>query len=72
MEQVVFKVSSVTNAQRGQKLLNQRGIYSKIERNRSPVPGEGCGYSIVANGSRELAERILRDGQVRIVEVGSR
>ena len=44
-----IKLGSITNAQRAQKLLAQRGIVSRVSRLQSPKAGDGCGYVIRAN-----------------------
>lgn len=69
MDKILFKVSSVTNAQRGQKVLSVNGISSNIERTKSPKVGEGCGYMIIVDINEKDAEKILRDNGIRIVGI---
>lgn len=69
MEKIYYKVSSITNAQRGQKLLATKGISSRIEKIQSPRFGDGCGYTIVVATTNGAVEKILIEGGIRIVGV---
>lgn len=69
MKQLRFKVSSITNAQRGQKLLSSNGIFSSIERIQHPGSTDGCGYTITTSSDNVKAEQLLLDAGIRILEV---
>lgn len=72
MNETLFRVSSITNVQRGQKVLSANGISSKIERVSKPKAGDGCGYVIVVNSKGALAENLLRESGIRIVGIDKR
>lgn len=55
---VSFKIGSVTNAQRGAKILRSRGLKPIIRRIESPQPTDGCGYVIKIDTDNE--EKILK------------
>ena len=40
-------VGSITNAMRGKKLLEERGIRAYVHRASNPPEGDGCGYSLL-------------------------
>lgn len=69
MEHVSFKVSSITNAQRGQKILTSKGIPAQIQKIQNPKNGDGCGYVILVNSAASKAERYLIENGIRIVGV---
>lgn len=69
MEKVFFKVSSITNAQRGQKILASYGIPSQIQRIQNPRSGDGCGYTILVSSSASKAQQLLIENGIRIVGV---
>lgn len=62
-------VGSITNAMRGKKLLEAKGIQSYVHRASNPPDGDGCGYSLLITGDEQQATRVLRAGGVRIVRV---
>lgn len=51
-----IKVGSITNAQRGQKLLRKHGYKPQIKRTENPSQTDGCGYVIrvAANGDEPI------------------
>ena len=69
MKKIRFKVSSITNAQRGQKILTSKGISSQIEKIQKPQNGEGCGYTISVKANGAEAEKILISSGIRIIGV---
>ena len=42
-----IKVGSITNAQRSQRSLRQKGYKSIIKKLENPSPQDGCGYMVV-------------------------
>ena len=62
-------VGSITNAMRGKRLLEQRGIRAFIHRSSNPPKGDGCGYSLLVTGNSGQAEKILRSNGVRVVRI---
>ena len=62
-------VGSITNAMRGKKLLEAKGIRSLVHRASNPPDGDGCGYSLLVTERVGQAEEILRKSGVRVVRV---
>lgn len=62
-------VGSITNAMRGKKLLEARGIRAYVHRASNPPEGDGCGYSLLVTDKVGQAEGILRKSGVRVVRV---
>ncbi len=62
-------VSSITNAMRGKRLLEQQGIRAYIHRSSNPPQGDGCGYSLLVTERAGQAEQLLRQNGVRVVRV---
>lgn len=69
MEEIRFKVSSITNAQRGQKILSSHGIPAQIQKIQNIQNGDGCGYTILIKSSASKAEKLLIENGIRIVGV---
>lgn len=65
-----IKVGSVTNAQRGSKLLRIKGYKSSVHRLENPSAGDGCGFVIRLDGGdcNYARELLLRNG-VRVLGV---
>ena len=68
LDNVIFNVSSVTNAMRGKTLLEHNGIRAYVGRTIDADGNNGCGYSItVPEGTgAERAERLLKSAGIRI------
>lgn len=64
-----FHVGSITNAMRGKRLLEERGIRAFLHRASNPEKGDGCGYSLLITGDPELVRKILEKGNVRLLRV---
>ena len=63
-------VSSITYAMRGQKILENHGIPSHIERDVKALAKYGCGYGLrVSAGSDQAARDILAKGGIRVLAV---
>lgn len=62
-------VGSITNAMRGKKLLEERGIRAYVHRASNPPEGDGCGYSLLVTDKVGQAESVLRKNGVRVVRV---
>ena len=62
-------VSSVTNAMRGKRLLEQQGMRAFLHRSSQPSDGDGCGYSLLVTGSVDTAIQILKKSGVRIIRI---
>lgn len=69
MSKTIIKVSSVTNAQRAQKLLRENGFSSYIQRSAAKKSGEGCGYSVTVTSNEDKAIELMRQSGIRIVGV---
>ena len=59
-------VSSITYAMRGQKILENHGIPSSIERDIKALAKYGCRVSV---GSDQTAKDILTKGGIRVLAV---
>lgn len=67
MHKTKIRVSSVTNAVRGVKLLNSYGISAYYKRTTNPALNEGCGYSIYVDyGDKEESVNLLRENEIKI------
>lgn len=65
-----IKVGSVTNAQRGSKLLRRYGIKLTVSRIENPAVGDGCGFVIgVDYADCDTAKRLLVQNGIRILGV---
>ena len=62
-------VGSITNAMRGRRLLEAKGIRSYLHRASHPGENDGCGYRLLVTEDAQRAERILRDSGVRVIRV---
>ena len=63
-----IKVGSVTNAQRGIRILRQNGIKSSVIRIFKPTSDEGCGYALrVGSEDKRKSVDILRRNNIRII-----
>ncbi len=69
MVRPVLLVSSVTFAIKGQNVLREHGISSKIIRNADLKVHSGCGYGIYAMADIFRAQKILAGGGVDILRV---
>lgn len=64
-----IKVGSVTNAQRGAKLLKNAGYRVFVHKQLRPSPADGCGYLLRLEDGDEGALALLRQHGVRITGV---
>ena len=73
MNTIHYNVSSVTNAIRGQKILERNGLRAFVHRRSAAEEREGCGYSVWLSGAgptqAAAAERLLRAAGIRILSV---
>ena len=66
-----LNVSSVTNAMRGQRLLESNGIRAIVSRALEPDGTNGCGYSIrVENRDVDRAEKLIQSIRGKRAEAG--
>ena len=65
-----IKVGSITNAQRSQRSLRQKGYKSIIKKLENPSPQDGCGSMVVVNTyTEEPISILIKEGiQIRGVE----
>ncbi len=66
-----IKVGSITNAQRGVRLLKNKGYRPTMSRLENPSKSDGCGYVIKVYSDSEKVINILRAGSVMILGVDS-
>lgn len=63
-----IKVGSVTNAQRGVKILRSNGISTSVSRLEHPVAADGCGFALRVDASDcERSVELLRRYKIRII-----
>lgn len=67
MEWTSFYVSSVTNAMRGRKLLEQQGFTVYMKRSSRQKENDGCGYVLQVRGNTALAKQQLTGAGIRIL-----
>ena len=61
---------SVTYAQRGERLLNRRGVSCSLRRTPRWMEEQGCGYSLrVQTGEPQRAVELLREEQLPMRKV---
>lgn len=66
-----IKVGSVTNAQRGLRIMKQNAIKASVIRIFKPSAVEGCGYAIrVLSQDKSRATELLKKYGVRIIGDG--
>lgn len=59
-------VRSVTNAMRGQKILETHGVGSYVQRNTN---NQGCGYALKINCDPVWAANLLRSAGIQVSEI---
>lgn len=62
-------VGSITNAMRGKKLLEAKGIRSILQKSSNKEKGDGCGYSLLITDDVGQATAILQQGGVKVRRV---
>lgn len=63
-----IKVGSVTNAQRGVKILRSNGILTSVSRLEHPGVADGCGFALRVDASDfERSVELLRRYKIRII-----
>ena len=68
MRDYYFLLSSITSAEKGEKILQKNGYRAHIFKDSVMNP-YGCGYVIKASGNRENMETILKNSGVRVNEI---
>lgn len=61
-----IKVGSITNAQRGQRLLRTGGYKAQIKRIQNPSKADGCGYAIEVYANDDEPINILQRNRINI------
>lgn len=69
MANYYLHVGSITNAMRGKKLLEARGIRPYLHKSSNPAKGDGCGYSLLVTGDAAEAAAILKQAGVTVRRV---
>jgi hypothetical protein len=68
LNRTTIRLTSVTYALRGQKLLEQQGIRSQVKKMVKSTKVQGCGYGLEIMGEGERAVQILQDAGIRIID----
>lgn len=71
MQRHIISVSSITYAIKGRDFLRKRGFRAYIERKTNSDGNTGCGYVIVAYGSRQKISDTLKNSGVKILQINS-
>ncbi|MBO5929546.1 MAG: DUF3343 domain-containing protein [Clostridia bacterium] len=69
MDWTTFYVSSVTNAMRGKKLLEQHGFTVYIKHSSAQGETDGCGYSLQVRGDAKTAKQLLARAGIRLLRI---
>lgn len=69
MKQYRITTGTVTYAIKGRDLLRRYGYKVRMERVASGLGSAGCGYSLVLTGDISAAEKLLRQADVKILEI---
>lgn len=68
-EAYLLVVKSVTNAMKGQKILESNGINSYVQRNTSSRLSQGCGYALKVYGNPTTASALLSAAGIKVSEI---
>lgn len=64
-----IKVGSVTNAQRGAKILRNNGIRAVVYRLEKPSASDGCGFALGVDASNyNRAITLLLEYKIRVID----
>ncbi|WRS27784.1 putative Se/S carrier-like protein [Oscillospiraceae bacterium MB08-C2-2] len=69
MQKHFIYLTSVTYAVRGQRLLAQSGIVTKVSKDTVNIRKYGCGYGLELRGDPSTAVQLLQQAGIRVVEV---
>ncbi|MBQ4616750.1 MAG: DUF3343 domain-containing protein [Clostridia bacterium] len=69
---MMIEVGSVSNAMRGKRILEQRGVRAYVRRRAPSENEEGCGYGLLIPASEPRAVTWLKEGGVRVIRVRER
>lgn len=67
MNKEMIMVNSITYAIKGRDLLRSKGMKAYVERTPGGIDHAGCGYSIYINGDIDLAEKILKENNIKML-----
>ena len=68
MEKYIFSTGTVTYAIKAKDILKRKGINAYVERS-SAKDRIGCGYGVVVASEKDVAEQILRQYGIKILDV---
>ncbi len=61
-----IKVGSITNAQRGQRILRSKGYKAQIKKIENPSKTDGCGYALEVSSDDDTPVKILEKNKIKI------
>lgn len=61
-----IKVGSITNAQRGQRILRSKGYKTQIKKIENPSKTDGCGYALEVKSDDDTPVKILEKNKIKI------
>ncbi len=65
----VIITGTITYAIRGRDILRSKGLRASVERNLNNNNRYGCGYGIAVYGDTEYAIKILKENNVKVIDV---
>ncbi|MCC8073708.1 MAG: DUF3343 domain-containing protein [Clostridiales bacterium] len=63
---IYIKVGSITNAQRGQKLLRMHGYKSQIKKSENQSAVDGCGYALLFESDSDEPIKLLEKNKIDV------
>lgn len=61
-----IKVGSITNAQRGQRLLRSKGYKAQIKKIENPSKTDGCGYALEVASADKTPVDLLEKNRITV------
>ena len=65
----LIRLTSVTYAIRGQKVLERHGIRSYIRKQTGNLKTYGCGYGLEIHGDATAAAQLIRNAGIRVIGI---
>ncbi len=69
MANLYIHVGSITNAMRGKRLLENKGIRAFLHKSSIPLSGDGCGYSLLILDNTAHAVDVLQKNGIKVRRV---
>lgn len=69
MKGYMIVTGTITYALRGRDILRKKGLVASVERNLNGSNRYGCGYGIAVHGDIDSAVRILKENNIKVLDV---